>query len=606
MGFAILVYQNGRSSKINQSWFYFSAVLSTWALSLYGVVSSSSSQTAWYWQLLLDFSASFVPVLYLNFTLNYLGWKHKILTYIVGVASLVMGLFSFSPLFKTGMTVRFGFNWINAGPYYFVFPLFFILVILLSLILLYREYKRDKNDLIRSQVLYLLIGSTLGFIGGVTNFLPQLFNVYPFGNYFITVYVAFMGYSMIKHRLFNAKAIATELFAGAIMILFLFNVFTYSSTTDLIIRVSEFIVSTIFAYLLVKAVDNEISQREHIQKLATDLASTNKELESANDKLKELDKQKTEFVSLASHQLRSPLTAIKGYSSMILEGDYGKITGKMKEAVGRVFESSQKLVLVIEDFLNITRIELGRIKYDMTEWSFNTLIKNVIGEQKPNIERRGLAISYEEDAPEYTVYADQGKVSQVISNLIDNSVKYTKQGSLKVKVAGVTNSEGKKAVRFTVTDTGVGIDPKTMPHLFQKFSRADDASKTNIIGTGLGLYVAKQIMDAHQGKIWAESAGKDQGSTFLVELALTTGIAPIPVIPPAEIESNPTSPEPALGTPKPLAEAAISNTTPPESAQPAPVLPVPDPLQPPVTPVPTPTTAPAELPIPQPDDSFVR
>jgi signal transduction histidine kinase len=161
----------------------------------------------------------------------------------------------------------------------------------------------------------------------------------------------------------------------------------------------------------------------------------------------------------------------------------------------------------------------------------NQLVKNVIAEQKPNIERRGLAFEFSEDGPEYTVYADQGKISQVISNLIDNSTKYTRAGSIKVRVKGGTDEAGRPAVEISVTDTGVGIEPATLPHLFKKFSRAEDAQKTNIIGTGLGLYVAKQIMDAHQGKIWAESAGKDQGSTFHVQLALTTGVAPVPVIP---------------------------------------------------------------------------
>lgn len=275
------------------------------------------------------------------------------------------------------------------------------------------------------------------------------------------------------------------------------------------------------------------------------------DLQDANEKLKALDKQKTEFVSLASHQLRSPLTAIKGYSSMILEGSFGAINDKAKEAIGRVFESSQKLVMVIEDFLNITRIELGRMKYDVTEFSFNKLVSNVIGEQKPNVERRGLTISYEEDAPEYKVFADMGKISQVISNLVDNSVKYSKEGSIKVKIVGIKGEDGKAGVRLSVTDTGVGIDPKVMPHLFAKFSRAADASKTNIIGTGLGLYVAKQIMDSHKGKIWAESAGAGQGSTFFVELALSTGVAPTMVTPPAEIEAISQHPEPPI--PQPVA-----------------------------------------------------
>jgi signal transduction histidine kinase len=542
LGFALFVYWHDRKSKVNTSWLLASSSIAFWGAALYGVVSSQNSQQALYWQYLLDFCASFIPALYLNFTLDFLRIPSKKVFYWTNGIAAVVAILSFTPWFKPGMTTSFGYNWIEPGPIYFILPLSFTLTVVLSMVLLYRAYVANKqNPGVRSQILYVLVGGALGFAGGITNFLPQLFNIYPFGNYFVILYVIFMSYSVIKHQLFDAKTITTELFAGAVVVMFLFNFLTYTDGKDALVKGLELLISAFFSLALIRSVNNEIRQKEHIEKLAKDLAITNKELASANEKLKELDIQKTEFVSLASHQLRSPLTAIKGYSSMILEGDYGKITSKVKEAISRVFESSQKLVLVIEDFLNITRIELGRIKYDMTEWSFNSLVKNVIGEQKPNIERRGLALTYEEDGPEHIVYADQGKISQVVSNLIDNAAKYTKQGSITIKVNALTNEAGKPAVRMSISDTGVGIDKKTLPHLFRKFSRAEDAQKTNLIGTGLGLYVAKQIIDAHQGRIWAESAGKGQGSTFYVELALTTGIAPVPVIPAPE--TTPATPE---------------------------------------------------------------
>ena len=622
LGSGLVVIMSDSKKLEHKAWLMVNLSSAVWSFGYLSMTISSSHEMALISNWILHYAAILVPIFYFLFiltltdTLNKNGWALAIFApigiYFLGINHTV--------LFVRDVFPKFIFNFVcDAGPAYIYFTIYFFAIILAAWYVLYQKILVSKPDE-ATRLKFMLWGSIAGFAGGGSVFFIT-FNVNfpPYPMVLFSFYPVIISYAILKYKLFNIKVVSTELFVFSMWIFILFRTLLATTLADQVANSVLLLSTIIVGMFLIKAVIREVEQREKIQKLAGDLANTNKELESANDKLKELDKQKTEFVSLASHQLRSPLTAIKGYSSMILEGDYGKITGKMKEAVGRVFESSQKLVLVIEDFLNITRIELGRIKYDMTEWSFNTLIKNVIGEQKPNIERRGLAISYEEDAPEYTVYADQGKVSQVISNLIDNSVKYTKQGSLKVKVTGVTNSDGKKAVRFTVTDTGVGIDPKTMPHLFQKFSRADDASKTNIIGTGLGLYVAKQIMDAHQGKIWAESEGKDKGSTFFVELALTTGIAPIPVIPPAEIESNPT----VIGTPKPVAEAApapvsptpasslssgvekpaVSDATQPESPQPAPVLPVPDPLQPSVTPVPTPkATAPAELPIPQPND----
>lgn len=365
------------------------------------------------------------------------------------------------------------------------------------------------------------------------DFVQYAYNFEIYGLLGMPILLGFLSFLIVRYQAFNVKLIGAQALVFALIALIASQFFFIRSQINLVLTGITLSMIIVFGGLLIRGVEREIKQKEEMERLAKNLAKSNHDLEIANEKLKELDKQKTEFVSLASHQLRSPLTAIKGYSSMILEGDYGKLTVKVKDAISRIFESSQKLVLVIEDFLNITRIELGRIKYDVTEWSLNDLVKNVIAEQKPNIEHRGLTMSYEEDEPEYKVYADQGKISQVISNLIDNSVKYTKTGGIKVKVVGKQEGD-KKTVLVTITDTGVGIDPATMPNLFKKFSRAEDASKTNIIGTGLGLFVAKQIIDAHHGKIWAESAGKGQGSTFCVELDQSTGVAPVLTPPPAE------------------------------------------------------------------------
>ena len=248
--------------------------------------------------------------------------------------------------------------------------------------------------------------------------------------------------------------------------------------------------------------------------LETKVKERTQELEHANEKLRTLDKQKTEFVSIASHQLRSPLTAIKGYSSMLLEGSYGKLSAKPQEAVDRIFQSSQKLVIVIEDFLNISRIELGTMKYAVDAVDIKKMVEGIVTEMRPSIEKNGLKLTCDCDQKgDYTVQADAGKISQVVTNMIDNSVKYTPKGEIHVKVSRPSDA----AVRVEVKDTGVGITAETMPKLFQKFSRASDASRVNIKGTGLGLYVAKQIVDAHGGKIWAESEGEGKGSTFTVE-----------------------------------------------------------------------------------------
>jgi len=397
----------------------------------------------------------------------------------------------------------------------------------LLVLAVYKWIKAKAGERQKIAILALGLGLFL-FSVFITGYIADTFERYDielYGLYAMTAFMGILAYVIVRFKAFNIKLLGAQALVYTLIILIGSQFFFIRSQINMVLTGITTVLVIIFGGYLIQSVKREVKQREEIEKLALSLERSNNQLVVANEKLKELDKKKTEFVSLASHQLRSPLTAIKGYASMLLEGSFGEISDKAKDAIGRVFQSSQKLVLVIEDFLNITRVELGRMKFDVTEFSFNKLVKDVIGEQKPNAERRGLSVSFEEDAPEYKVFADLGKVSQVVSNLIDNSIKYTNQGSLAVKITGKNVGKAKK-VLLSIKDTGVGIEPEVMPLLFNKFTRADDASKTNIIGTGLGLYVAKQMIDMHKGKIWAESAGKGQGSTFFVELPLSTGVAP--------------------------------------------------------------------------------
>ncbi|MFA6601378.1 MAG: HAMP domain-containing sensor histidine kinase [Candidatus Paceibacterota bacterium] len=255
---------------------------------------------------------------------------------------------------------------------------------------------------------------------------------------------------------------------------------------------------------------NEVNQRLRIESLATDL-------EKSNTRLIELDRQKSEFVSFASHQLRGPLTAMKGYASLLLEGDMGELTKEARQGVSRIYDSTNTLVSIVNDYLNASRIELGQMKYAFETIDLRNLIEDVVAEMKPNIDKTGIKFSFtaEDGDIDYQMTADRDKLKQVIANIVDNSLKYTPQGSITTKLA---LDKARHLFVFSVTDTGVGIAPETLPRLFQKFSRAENANKSNIRGTGLGLYVAKQMVEAHHGTIKATSPGEGKGATFTVEL----------------------------------------------------------------------------------------
>ncbi len=554
----IFVLRASKGSLQSKIFFSFCVVFSLWVVANFVAwIGTSSVWISFFWSL-LGLSDIIFYVLGLYFF--YVFVENKDTTFRLKIILSAI-LIPFLILAPTKLNLP-GFDYTNCAAIdtsflgYLFYAKMFIAgwLIVLSI---YKYKKSQKSE--RPKIILLSIGLALFFLSFfVTGYIADTYLRYDielYGLYAMTAFMGILAYLIVKYKAFDIKLLGAQALVYSLIILLGAQFLFIKSQINMVLTGIALFLTIIFGYYLILGIKKEIAQKEEIQRLATSLARSNDQLVVANEKLKELDKQKTEFVSLASHQLRSPLTAIKGYSSMILEGSFGKINEKAKEAVGRVFESSQKLVLVIEDFLNITRIELGRMKYDVSEFSFNKLVTSVIGEQKPNVERRGLAISYEEDAPEYKVFADFGKISQVISNIVDNAVKYSKEGSIAVKVVGITDGKDKK-VRLSVKDTGVGIEPQVLPHLFQKFVRAYDAGKTNIIGTGLGLFVAKQIVDSHPGgKIWAESEGKNKGSTFFVELSLSTGVAPVLTPPPADpavaepASSSATTTEPPIPQP---------------------------------------------------------
>ncbi len=250
--------------------------------------------------------------------------------------------------------------------------------------------------------------------------------------------------------------------------------------------------------------------------VALDRASLYEQLQTANEKLKGLDKLKTEFLSLASHQLRSPLTAIKGYTSMLSEGSFGPVTGEQKMAIDRVYESTEHLRKVVEDLLDVSKIEQGGMKFDMKEFNLSASVRDVIDTLAVTINEKGLEIIEEIPAEPITVTGDAEKLRQVFINLVDNCLKYTQNGSITIGL-----DKRVEAVRFYVKDTGMGIAPEIMDELFQKFSRGIGGT-VNTGGSGLGLYLAKEIVEAHKGKVWAESEGAGKGSTFIAELPLVS------------------------------------------------------------------------------------
>lgn len=248
------------------------------------------------------------------------------------------------------------------------------------------------------------------------------------------------------------------------------------------------------------------------------LTKVSQDVYKMNSRLHSLDKLKDDFVSVASHELRTPMTAIKSYLWMAMAGKGGPLTDKQKYYLERAYNSTDRLIKLVNDMLNISRIESGRITIELEKVDMTKLIEDVTTEVRPRADELGIQVEINQLQPYnlLPVLADPDKMKEVLINLVGNSLKFTPSGG-KIRVF-CTAKEG--FVETSVVDTGHGIEPADLPKLFSKFGLIEGSYITNkhAAGTGLGLYISKSIVEIHKGKIWATSEGVDKGATFTFSL----------------------------------------------------------------------------------------
>lgn len=250
-------------------------------------------------------------------------------------------------------------------------------------------------------------------------------------------------------------------------------------------------------------------------KLKAQLKDTKDKLKKTEKTLKELEEHKDEFISMAAHELRAPMTAIKGFISMVIEGGAGDIPEKARGFLSDASAITERVIRLVNNMVNVSRIEEGRMVYQMESVRLSRLIQMAFNQFKVEAQRKGLDLIL--DIPREVkdeVVADPDRILDVLGNLVSNAVKYTNHGSVVVKTIQPDNLK----VRLEVVDTGPGISEKEKSKLFKKFYRVEShVGKT--IGTGLGLYISKLLIKQFNGQMGVESeVGK--GSTFWFELPL--------------------------------------------------------------------------------------
>lgn len=272
-------------------------------------------------------------------------------------------------------------------------------------------------------------------------------------------------------------------------------------------------------------------------------------LKEKNTQLMELDKAKDEFISMASHQLRTPLTAIKGYLSMLLEGDAGDIKVSQYDFINEAYSGANRMVGLINDLLNVSRMETGRFFLEPKELDIERVVEEEVKQLSNAAITKGLYLKIERKGRVPHIWADETKIRQVVMNFMDNAIYYTNTGGVTVVL-----SHDKENFIYEVKDTGIGVPVAQKEHMFEKFFRADNARTVRPDGTGLGIYLAKRVIVDHGGEIIFDSV-EGKGSVFGFRFPLKK-----------KVEAKPASapePRPVVPTPKmPLAtEVAEKNTS---------------------------------------------
>jgi signal transduction histidine kinase len=228
------------------------------------------------------------------------------------------------------------------------------------------------------------------------------------------------------------------------------------------------------------------------------------------------DKAKSEFVSIASHELFTPIAAIDGYLDMILNEHLGEVDAKARGYLEKVFASSRRLAFLVKDLLSVSRIEAGTIKLSLQSLDLAKTIGEAIDQLQLLADEKHLKLSLSKPyGPLPLVLADYDRLMEVLINLIGNSIKYTPEGSVTISAEEMNG----RFVRVDVTDTGIGMSKEARAHLFEKFYRISSPETTGITGTGLGLFITKSIMEKMGGDIFVKSK-PGEGSTFSITIPI--------------------------------------------------------------------------------------
>lgn len=425
---------------------------------------------------------------------------------------------------------------------YFVEITFILWIIVLAI----SKYKNAEDKKIKKEIILFMFGIVFFLLtfssGNIIGSFTSDWVVSQYGYFGMPIFIGFLTYLIVKYQAFNIKLLVAQALVVSIIILIASQFFFIQNNTNRILTAITLASVSIFGWWLAKSVKKENEQNELLKQSnkiiaeQKDRIEKDKEIvERANEELKRLDKAKTEFINIASHQLRTPISVISGVASMMLEGDMEKMPMEQKQKFYQsVWEKAKKLKVIVHDILNAT--SFANKKYSIMDQSAEPvdvpkLLGQIVKDFEMEVKDRDIDLTLfsEKNIPE--IKGQKEYLEEAFINLINNAIKYTpssnitsdvrakREGSERGKVAVSIKNDlnNSKNILVEVKDNGIGIPEEAKTKLFQRFSRAQNAVNMYTDGTGLGLFIVKEIAEGHGGKVWFESE-LDKGTTFFVSL----------------------------------------------------------------------------------------
>lgn len=392
------------------------------------------------------------------------------------------------------------------GPGMPLFVLFAAGLVFAGIITLVRNLRHSGSGIERKRFIVVTAGFAITFalIIAFNLLLPAFFNnprFLPLSSVFVFPFIASIAFALVRYELFSVKVIATESFAFLLTVATAIQVLFSGSGPALVFHASTFFLTLAFSILLVQSVMKEVKLREKIEAQEKQLAAINQ--------------QQTALLHFISHEVKGSLNKAQGVFAGLVEGDYGALPESARTiAFGALTEVAKGIAMVM-DILAASDMKKGTVSYDMKPFDCVRAVEELVDSERPFARERGLHLEFLKPASGTIMLEGDGPklAKHVFRNLIENAIRYTPAGSVRVSLARAGS-----IARFSVEDTGVGITPSDMAHLFQEGGHGKDSRAINVDSTGFGLYIAKQVVEAHHGRIWAESEGAGKGARFVVEL----------------------------------------------------------------------------------------